>query len=342
MNRKRIINGIFLLILIIGTAFIIRQHNDTPYQYDKGMIFGTVYNIKYQYDKDLKDDIEKELMKVDNALSMFNSQSIISKINTNRDTIPDSTFMEVYSKGMKIARNTGGLYDITVAPLCNAWGFGFKKSENVSKETIDSILQFIGYDKFSVADGKIIKKDERCMLDCSSIAKGFGCDMVARLFKKKGITNYMVEIGGEVMANGLNNRGEVWRIGINKPIEDSLCINNEIQTIIKVENSGVATSGNYRNFYIKDGKKFSHTINPITGYPVNHSLLSATVVADDCMTADAYATAFMVMGTEKAKLYADTCSEIKAAYFISDNGNGGYKIDYTRDMELYFEKQDKQ
>lgn len=339
MDRKKSINIIFLLILIIGTIFIIRQKNRIPYQYDKGMIFGTIYNIKYQYPDNLKSEIEAELMKVDNALSMFNTNSIISKINMNCDTLPDSLFMEVYRKGMEIARNTNGLYDITVAPLCNAWGFGFKKSEKITQEKIDSILQFIGYENFSVRDGKIIKKDKRCMLDCSSIAKGFGCDAVARLLKEKGISNYMVEIGGEVMANGLNDRNEVWRIGINKPIEDSLCVNNEIQTIIKVENSGIATSGNYRNFYIKDGKKYSHTINPKTGYPVNHSLLSATVIADNCMTADAYATAFMVMGKEAAKLYADTCREIKAAYFISDNGNNGYLIDYTKDMELFFEKE---
>lgn len=337
MKRKNITNSIIFLALIVGTALIIRRHN-TPYQYNKGLIFGTVYNIKYQYEDDLKDEIEAVLMEVDNALSMFNKNSIITKINQNKDTVPSDIFLEVYDKGMEISRNTKGLYDITVAPLCNAWGFGFEKSDNVTKEEIDSILQFIGYDKFSFENGKIDKKDERAMLDCSSIAKGFGCDMVARLLSSKEITNYMVEIGGEVMANGKNDKGNTWRIGINKPVEDSLCVNNELQTIIKVENSGVATSGNYRNFYIKDGKKYSHTINPTTGYPVEHSLLSATVIADNCMTADAYATAFMVMGTEAAKMYADTCRDIKAAYFISDDGNNGYKIDYTRDMELYFDK----
>lgn len=337
MNKKKLLNATFLLLLIIGTAWIIGQKN-TPYQYNKGIIFGTVYNIKYQYDQDLKTEIENELMKVDNALSMFNKKSVITAINHNIDVEPDETFLEVYNKGMEIARNTGGLYDITVAPLCNIWGFGFEKSIDVTKEDIDSVLQFIGYDKFSLVKNKVIKSDERSMLDCSSIAKGFGCDMVARMFKSKGIINYMVEIGGEVVASGYNDKKEIWRIGINKPIEDSLCTTNEIQTIIKVENSGVATSGNYRNFYIKDGKKYPHTINPLTGYPVNHSLLSATVIADDCMTADAYATAFMVMGTEAAKLYADTCKEVKAAYFISDDGNNGYKIDYTKDMELFFDK----
>ena len=148
----------------------------------------------------------------------------------------------------------------------------------------------------------------------------------------------MVEIGGEVMAGGKNSEGQAWRIGINKPVDDTLGINRDIQTVVRIENSGVATSGNYRNFYIKDGKRYSHTINPLTGYPVAHSLLSATVIADDCMTADAYATAFMAMGLDAAMLHADTARAVKAAYFISDDGHGGYKVDMTRDMGLFLEE----
>lgn len=334
MEKKSKVNIILLVVLLVGTILIIRKNNH-PYQMDSGLIFGTVYNIKYQYDEDLKSEIEAELMKVDYALSMFNKESVISKVNRGENVILDSMFTEVFNKGMEVSRNTDGLYDITVAPLCNVWGFGFKNGQDVTQNVIDSILQFVGYDKIALVNGKIEKQDSRVMLDCSSIAKGFGCDVVAKLFKSKKIHNYMIEIGGEVVAGGHNDKGDVWRIGINKPIEDSLAVNNEIQTVIEVSNSGVATSGNYRNFYVKDGKKFSHTISPKSGYPVRHSLLSATVVADDCMTADAYATAFMVMGLEKAKLYADTCKAVKGAYFISDNGNGGYNIDYTRDMKLF-------
>lgn len=337
MSKKKVFNLFFLVGLVVGSIYIIKR-NDVPYQYDRGLIFGTVYNIKYQSDVNLKTEIEAELKKVDYALSMFNKESIISKVNRNEDVRVDSTFIAIYDKGMEISRNTGGLYDITVAPLSNIWGFGFEERESVTQEMVDSILQFIGYEKMHREGDRIIKDDARSMLDCSSIAKGYGCDVVADLFKSKGITNYMVEIGGEVMAGGTNDKGDIWKIGINKPIEDSLCTNNEIQTIIKVGDSGVATSGNYRNFYTVDGKKYSHTINPNTGYPVRHSLLSATVIADNCKTADAYATAFMVMGLDAAKLYADTCKEIKAAYFISDDGNNGYKIDYTRDMELFFDK----
>lgn len=334
--RKWVFNTLFLIILFAGTIIIIRRHN-TTWQEDRGMTFGTFYNIKYRSEDNFKADIEAELRKVDASLSMFNDSSIVSKLNRGEDVLPDSMFMTVFSKGMEVARNTGGLYDITVAPLCNAWGFGFKHSLDVTPAVIDSLLQFVGYERISISGRLIVKDDPRCMIDLSSIAKGYGCDAVASLLKRNGIYDYMVEIGGEVTASGTNSRGEAWRIGINKPVDDTLGVNHDIQAVIRIENSGVATSGNYRNYYISDGKKYSHTINPVTGYPVSHNLLSATVIADDCMTADAYATAFMVMGLEQAKLYADTSAAIKAAYFISDDGNGGYRADFTRDMALFLD-----
>lgn len=338
MKRKQIINALFLIALIVGTIIIIRRHNNI-WQNDRGTIFGTVYNIKYLSPENLKPSIDSVLLKVDSALSMFNHESIISKVNRGEEVTLDTMFLTVFNKGMEVSRNTDGLYDITVAPLCNAWGFGFEKKSDVTQHMIDSILQFIGYEKVRLHDGKIEKDDPRCMLDCSSIAKGFGCDAVASLLKGKGVTDYMIEIGGEVVASGKNDSGESWRIGINKPVNDTLGIRHDIQAIIRVDNSAVATSGNYRNFYIEDGKKYSHTINPNTGYPVNHSLLSATVIADDCMTADAYATAFMAMGLQQAKIHADTAKNVKAAYFISDDGKGGYDITYTKDMGLFLDKE---
>lgn len=334
---KRAGNALFLLVLIIGTALIIRRHN-TVWQEDRGTAFGTVYTIKYQSNDNLKAGIEEQLRRVDASLSMFNPQSVISRVNRGEEVELDSMFLTVFARGMEVAANTGGLYDITVAPLCNAWGFGFKQGGEVTPSVIDSLLQFVGYGKVSLRDSRIVKSDPRCQLDCGSIAKGFGCDAVASFLRRQGVQNFMVEIGGEVMAGGKNSEGQAWRIGINKPVDDTLGINRDIQTVVRIENSGVATSGNYRNFYIKDGKRYSHTINPLTGYPVAHSLLSATVIADDCMTADAYATAFMAMGLDAAMLHADTARAVKAAYFISDDGHGGYKVDMTRDMGLFLEE----
>ena len=170
------------------------------------------------------------------------------------------------------------------------------------------------------------------MLDCSAIAKGFGVDIIAQLFNSKGIKNYMIDIGGEVIVNGKNPKMNAWRIGINKPIDDSLSVNQELQTILEISNVGMATSGNYRNFYYKGGKKYSHTIDPRTGYPVQHSILSSTVIACDCTTADAYATAFMVMGLEKAKAILDRHPELMV-YFIYSDKNGKNAVWYSPSLK---------
>jgi len=172
------------------------------------------------------------------------------------------------------------------------------------------------------------------MLDCSAIAKGYACDVVAQLLEKKGIKNYMVDIGGEVVLKGDNPKQSAWRIGINKPVDDSLSIDQSLQTILQISNIGMATSGNYRNFYYKNGKKYAHTINPISGYPIQHSLLSATVIAKDCMTADAYATSFMVMGLEKAKVFVSKHPELDV-YFIYSDKQGKMQTYFTDNMKKY-------
>ena len=284
----------FLLVLIVGTILILRKQ--APFQTNQGMIFGTLYKITYQSKTDLHAEIEEELKKVDFSLSPFNKASVITKINENSSDSVDQMFADVFKLSKEISAETHGAFDITVAPLVNAWGFGFKNAANVDSLTIDSLLNFVGIDKIDLVNEKIIKKDPRVILDCSSIAKGYGVDCVARLLDSKGIKNYMVDIGGEVVVKGQNPQMNNWRIGINKPVDDSLSVNQELHTVVTVTNVGIATSGNYRNFYYKDGKKYAHTINPHTGYPIQHNILSATVIAKDCATADAYATAFMVLG----------------------------------------------
>jgi len=237
----------------------------------------------------------------------------------------------------KISEETEGAFDITVAPLVNAWGFGFKNSIEIAPNVLDSLRQFVGYPKIRIENGVVVKEDNRVMLDCSAIAKGYGVDQVARLLEKKGVEHYMVDIGGEVMLKGKNPRMKTWRIGINKPIEDSLSINQDLQTILEITGVGMATSGNYRKFYYKDGKRYAHTIDPRQGTPVQHNILSATVIAKDCTSADAYATAFMVMGLEKAKAFCEAHPEINA-YFICDGEGGNYEIYYTPGMERFIVK----
>lgn len=328
----------FLVLLIAGTIYAIRTQSDSiPFQQEEGAVFGTFYHVTYQCDSSLQNEIKAELKKVDESLSPFNKNSVISKINRNEDVTPDSMFTHVFQLAEEIHANTRGAFDITVAPLVNAWGFGFKNSPAITPEQIDSLLQFVGFDKVRLIDHKVVKTDSRVILDCGAIAKGYGSDVIARLFDSKGIRNYMIEIGGEIVVKGLSPKEKEWKVGINKPIEDSLNVSNEIQTILNVTDMAIATSGNYRNFYYKDGKKYAHTIDPKSGYPVQHSILSSTVLAQDCATADAYATAFMVLGLEEARKVLEAHPEIQA-YLIYADEKGANQVYMTPGLETMTER----
>ena len=336
MNKKKLLWQIpFLLLLIVGTIVILKKQ--PPFRTNEGMVFGTIYKITYQHNDDLQNEIKAAMMEVDNSLSPYNPNSIITRINHNEDTVLNEHFLHVFNLAQQISAETEGAFDITVAPLVNAWGFGFKHSIDIDPNVIDSLRQFVGYQKIKLEDGKIVKEDARTMLDCSAIAKGYGVDRVARLLDQKGVQHYMVDIGGEVVLKGKNPRMKTWRIGINKPVEDSLSVNQELQTILEVSGVGMATSGNYRKFYYKDGKRYAHTIDPRVGTPVQHNILSATVIAKDCTTADAYATAFMVMGLEEAKAFCEAHPELHA-YFICDGEGDNYEIFATPGMEKWMVK----
>ena len=326
---------LWLAFLILATIWILARRNQkTDFNTASGFVFGTVYKITYQCKDDLKPEIEAELKRFDQSLSPFNDSSVISRVNRNEELVTDSFFQTCFNRSMEISRETEGAFDITVAPLANAWGFGFKKGTFPDSLMIDSLLQFTGYEKVKLENGKVIKQDPRTMLSCSAVAKGYSVDVVAHLLDRKGIKNYMVDIGGEVVVKGKNATGDLWRIGINKPYDDSLAVKQDIQTILNLTDVGMATSGNYRNYYYKDGKKYAHTIDPRTGYPVQHSILSSTVVAKDCMTADALATSFMVMGLEEAEKFCKANPMIDA-YFIYSGENGEFKTYYTDGCLLY-------
>ena len=316
----------FLLFLIIGTFFILRNRTPEVYTTNSGHIFGTQYNIKYKSVEDLHKEVKATLLQVDNSLSMFNKNSIISAFNNNRDTTANEMFTEVFNLAQEISAKTGGAFDITVAPLVNAWGFGFKKGELPDSATVEELRSKVGHTTVSLVDGKLVKQNPGTMLDCSAIAKGYGCDMVARLLDSRNITDYMIEIGGEVVTKGKNDRGTAWNISISKPTENTTGSHNAHQRIVAISGKAMATSGNYRNFRIENGKKYAHTIDPRTGYPVQHSLLSATVIAENCAKADAYATSFMVIGLEKA---IELCkSDSIEAFFIYSNEDGALQT-YT-------------
>lgn len=331
-KRKLYFNLPFLLFLIIGTIYITYQQKSTTYQKSEGKIFGTFYHITYQHNKKLDKEILDELNKVDMALSMFNKESIISRINRNEDVQTDSMFETVYSLAQNVSEETDGAFDITVAPLVNAWGFGFKTGNPPTRQSINSLRAIVGYGKVSLKGHKIVKKDPRVMLDCSAIAKGYGCDVVAAMLRRKGVENYMVEIGGEVVAHGISEKRLPWKIGVTKPTDDSINVNTEIQAVLNVKDMAMATSGNYRNFYYKNGKKYAHTIDPATGMPVQHSILSATVLTRTCAEADAYATSFMVMGMEKAQKVLEEKPELMA-YLIYTDKDGKLCTWHSKSME---------
>ncbi len=332
-KRKKLVWQLpILALLITGTVIIASRQRAMPYQHDTGMVFGTVYNITYQYDEDLKTGIEAELQRVDNSLSPFNKKSIISGINRNEDPEVNAMFADVFDLAGEVARQTGGAFDITVAPLVNMWGFGTKQFHRPARESVDSIMEYVGYRRVSRRGRHILKQDPRTQLDCSGIAKGYGCDVVADYLSGKGITNFMVEIGGEVVTRGNSEQRVPWKIGVTKPTDDSLQENQELETVLNLTDRAMATSGNYRNFYISGGRKFAHTIDPHTGYPVQHSLLSATVIADRCATADAYATAFMVMGIDKAREVLRKHKELMA-YFIYAGPRGELEVWFSPSLK---------
>ena len=320
MDKKGLRNFLWLGILLLGTIWILTsRHWTTPYRTSTGLIFGTIYKVTYQYEKDLKTEIEAELKRMDGSLSPFNNTSIITRVNQNEDVVPDSFFVNVFRRSMEISRETDGAFDVTVAPLVNAWGFGFKKGTFPDKAMVDSLMEFTGYDKVRLSEaGKVVKCDARLMLSFSAVAKGYAVDVIAQMLQRKRISHFMVDIGGEVVVRGSNPQDDSWRIGINKPVDDSLAVNQELDTVLRLTGAAMATSGNYRNFYHKGGRKYAHTIDPRTGYPSQSDILSATVVAGDCMTADAYATAFMVMGMEATKRFLGRHPEIGAYLIFTD------------------------
>ena len=299
----------------------------TQYYHNQGKIFGTYYNIRYESTEDHHDSIQAVLKTVDQSLSMFNSNSVISKVNRNDCVVLDSLFITMFNEAQTISQLSNGAFDITVAPLVNAWGFGKNtalgdeaKRLLGKKAQIDSIKTFVGYDKVHLVNHCLQKDEERITLDASAIAKGYACDIVANTLRNLECENLLVDIGGEVVLQGVNDKGQAWKVGISKPKNNGEGMDNTLQEVIASTNLCMATSGNYLQYYIVGNERRSHTIDPRTGYPVEHSLLSATVSASSCMRADALATACMVLG-EKEALNMIECIPDAACYLIIAQGD---------------------
>ena len=325
------------LILILGLVGVcLSGCAPEPTYYEVTGRLHTPYHIKFQYTESLEEEIDAQLDYFYHLFNAFDSTSVISRVNRGEPVEVDTLFQKVFNRAQEVAALTDGAYDITCAPLINLWGFGFKDGDTVTAAAIDSVRAFIGYEKVHLEGNRVVKADPRVILNMSSIADGTVCDMIAAMFESKGIQNYMVEFGGEMRVKGLNPSGEAWRLGITKPTDDSTGLNQELQQIIRFPMPrGMATSGNYRNFYVKDGKKYAHTIDPIEGCPVQRDILSATIVAADGMTADACATAFMVLGSERAKRFYERMKGIDYYIICTDSTRQGFRVEYSPGFRQY-------
>lgn len=271
----------------------------------EGEAQGTTFKIVYESTEDFSHSIDSLFRVIDHSMSLWDSTSILRAVNTNQPSIKvDYHFEKVFEKSQSISQITNGAFDITVGPLVKAWGFSYKKGMPFpSQTTLDSLRRLIGYQSVQLKNAIVQKQNPNTEIDFNAIAQGYTVDVMAGFLEAKGIQNYLVEIGGEVRALGHNQHGKIWQVGIDKPISNS-DNQRQLQAVVALNGQALATSGSYRKFVVREGQKFSHAIDPKTGIPITHNLLSVSVIADDCMTADAFATAFLVMGLEAAKKIA--------------------------------------
>jgi thiamine biosynthesis lipoprotein len=307
-----------------------------------GFTQGTTYSIVYENNKgidapDLKEKVEKILHDFDMSLSVYKDSSIISRINRNEDVAVDTFFTGVFDESAEISAMTNGAFDITVGPLVDAWGFGPDGQRTFKASDLDSLMQLIGMSKVALVNDHIKKKDPRITLDVNAIAQGYSVDVVCRYFDHLGFKNYLVEIGGEVRGKGTKD-GAFWKIGIDRPIDNNMFPGGDLQAVIKISDKALATSGNYRKFYIENGVKYSHEIDPITGYPAKNTLLSATILAGKCGMADGIATACMVMGTERSIDFINKHPQF-SAYFVYSDEKGNFRTWASPDLKKYLEEE---
>jgi len=317
--KKNSFTGVLILMIYTMFLFSCSPKKEMSPVHLQGEAQGTYYNMVY-YDslnRNLHHQVDSILKAFDRSVSLWVPNSVLSRVNRNDTSVVlDDNFIGNFNYSQEVSKATNGAFDMTVGPLVEVWGFGFESREKVGKRIVDSLLPLVGYQKIKIVQGKIIKADPRMQIDFNGIAQGYSDDVVGRFFDSLGIHNYLIDIGGEVKAKGQKPDGSAWRVGIEKPAadKDSPRI---LKAVIALRNMSVATSGSYRKYYEVNGIRYSHTIDPKTGYPVQHTLLSVSVLAKNTALADAYATAFMVMGYKKARAFVESHSGLEAMFIWS-------------------------
>lgn len=327
------------MVLTLMLFVSCKPHKDPLLIKIGGETQGTYYAITY-YSHDssnLRPAIDSLLKRFDSTASTYKPNSIISRMNANDSTVrADAMFETIFSKAMDVSTKTNGAFDITVGPLVYAWGFGLTNRLKMNQHIVDSLLPLVGYKKVKLEEGKLIKTDPRIRIDYNAIAQGYAVDVVGGFLDTKGIKSYIIDIGGEVLARGEKPNDENWSVAIEKPTQNA-DDDRTIQAVVLLEDMAISTSGSYRKFYEENGIRYSHTIDPANGYPVKHTLLSVSVLAKDCMTADAYATAFMVMGVEKSKEYLKNHKDLEV-YLIYTSPDNVINTFYTKGFEKLLRK----
>lgn len=306
------------------------------YRSCSGAVWSTTYSITYESNVDLADSILRVMKQVESSLSPFDSSSVISRINRGESLTADSLVKRIFTASQMINRASGGVFDPTVAPLINLWGFGYKNTAggDPTKTQIDNALKLVGIGRCRLQGDRIIKCDSATEFNFSAITKGYGCDLIGEMLQRNGVENYMIEIGGEIALHGKNPEGDDWHIQIDAPVADRTGAHHHALSVVSLTDCGIATSGNYRNFReTAGGRRTWHTIDPLTGYPAESEILSATVVAPKCMEADALATACMAMSAERAVQMVRRIDGAKALLVLPpEDGGNDFRIVTTEEF----------
>lgn len=329
-----------LYLIVVSAPFLAACQRDGGYLVVKGFAQGGTYSVQYNSDgasrshQEIAAAVDSILVALDHSVSGYNKKSVLSRFNTGDNVVPDSIFLDLYDFSYKIFEKTSGVVDVASGPIYDLWGFGFSEGEMPSDSLVEAVRSSCGMGRLvsdpetSIGkDGKFSSEDlliepgVRPKLNFNAVAQGYACDLVAEYLYSVGVKDMLVDIG-EIYCDGLNSKGNPWTLGIDRPVDGNNTLGTDIQAVFSTSGGpcGVVTSGNYRKFYIKDGKKISHTIDPRSGYPVSHSLLSATIVAENAALADAYATYCMVIGLDESKDFVSTSPGVEACLIYDEDG----------------------
>jgi thiamine biosynthesis lipoprotein len=311
---KRVLVIIFVAIFLVSCA---AKSNKISYS---GVTQGSYFSIVYfdEQNRHFESEIDSIFREVDNAVSLWNENSIIRKVNRNDNVVVNQIFKDNFEWARKASEFSDGAFDATIGPLVSAWGFHYKKELEMTPEMVDSIKQLVDYQKIQIIDDRVVKADPNMTLDFNAVAQGYTTDLIGKFLEIKGIENYLVDVGGEILARGTKPNGDLWTIGIEKPAEN-FDSERSVQIKINLKDKGIVTSGNYRKYIEKDGVRYSHSIDPKTGYPVEQNLLSATVIADNASWADCLATICMIVGKEKASKLLEN-KDVEAYFIFVEDG----------------------